>query len=169
MLDTGKLNKSQEEILTLMTGLVIHQNELVLWWVSLGASGKTFIFKFLCNCGAESYHAVSCSTSKCHSSFKGHYLFKMPVPMSERNQNLFIIEESLLTSVKGLSGMDRYLRYVTGIATAWGRNMNFHRDNFPYGLPVLTRNIKIVIIETCIKTSVLWPHFKRYWLMKIYS
>ena len=106
-----------------------------------------------------------------------HSLFKLPVPvvdtgscnvslMSEhanflRNQNMFIIDEASTILTLTHAGIDRCLQDITGNNECFGGKVMLLRLDFRQVLPVVPRATETVVIDTCLKKSILWQHFQQ--------
>jgi hypothetical protein len=111
-----------------------------------------------------------------------HNLFKLPVPILDtsvcnvkptsshatylRSVSLFIIDEASMVMAHALNAIDRMLRDITSIDVPFGGKIFLLGGDFRQVLPVIPRKPRAVVIENCLKSSLLWPHFTIFRLTK---
>ena len=105
-----------------------------------------------------------------------HHLFKLPVPILDtsvclvsptskhadylRSITIFIIDEASMVPANALKAIDAMLRDITGLQDVpFGGKVFLLGGDFRQVLPVVPRQPRTVIIENCLKSSPLWPHF----------
>ena len=106
-----------------------------------------------------------------------HSLFKLPVPVVDtsscnvsptsehanvlRNQNMFIIDEASMIPTHALNAIDRCLQHITRNNECFGGKVMLLGGDFRQVLPVVPRATETVVIDTCLKRSILWQHFQQ--------
>ena len=148
-----------------------------------GGSGKTFVFNMIANYLRQNQYRVSCAAwtgiaaTLLTEGRTVHSLFKLPVPVVDtsscnvsptsehanflRNQNMFIIDEASMIPTHALNAIDRCLQDITGNNECFGGKVMLLGGDFRQVLPVVPRATETVVIDTCLKRSILWQHFQQ--------
>ncbi|XP_035212622.1 ATP-dependent DNA helicase PIF4-like [Stegodyphus dumicola] len=106
-----------------------------------------------------------------------HSTFKLPVPLLENSScrvrqdsaegrylktaKLFIWDECTMTPHYALEAVDRLLRDLTGLDVPFGGKTLVLGGDWRQTLPVVAHGNRTSAIESCLRNSFLWPHFKQ--------
>ncbi|XP_035231512.1 uncharacterized protein LOC118203339 [Stegodyphus dumicola] len=106
-----------------------------------------------------------------------HSTFKLPVPLLEtsscrvrqdsaegrylKTAKLFIWDECTMTPHYALEAVDRLLRDLTGLDVPFGGKTLVLGGDWRQTLPVVPHGNRTSAIESCLRNSFLWPHFKQ--------
>ena len=148
-----------------------------------GGSGKTFVFNMIANYLCQNQYKISCAAwtgiaaTLLTEGCTVHSLFKLPVPVVDtsscnvsptsehanflRNQKMFIIDEASMIPTHALDAIDRCLQDITGNNECFGGKVMLLGGDFRQVLPVVPRATETVVIDTCLKKSILWQHFQQ--------
>ncbi|XP_065321337.1 ATP-dependent DNA helicase PIF1-like [Gordionus sp. m RMFG-2023] len=77
-----------------------------------------------------------------------------------KNSKLIIIDEATMMTKHALRCIDRLLKDIMKNSHPFGGNVILLGGDFRQTLPVVPKGSKVDIIESCIKSSYLWSHFK---------
>ena len=80
-----------------------------------------------------------------------------------RNQNMSNIDEA---SMIPLNAIDRCLQDITGNNECFGGKVMLLGGDFRQVLPVVPHATETVVIDTCLKRSILWQYFQQIKLMQ---
>ena len=78
-----------------------------------------------------------------------------------RKQSLFIIDVASMVSLNAMNAIDKMLRDITGIDKLFGSKVFLFDGDFRQVLPINKRGMPTSIIESCLKSSLHWPHFHK--------
>ncbi|XP_035231014.1 ATP-dependent DNA helicase pif1-like [Stegodyphus dumicola] len=106
-----------------------------------------------------------------------HSTFKLPVPILENSSchvrqdsaegrylktaKLFIWDECTMTPHYALEAVDRLLRDLTGLDVPFGGKTLVLGGDWRQTLPVIAHGNRTSAIESCLRNSFLWSHFKQ--------
>ena len=153
-----------------------------------GGSGKTMVYNTLISyCRSQGIKvAPSAWTGIAATLLSGgrtvHALFKLPVPILDtsvcnvtptsshaaflRSVTMFIIDEASMVLGNALNAIDKMLRDITGDDVPFGGKVFLLGGDFRQVLPIVPRQPRTVVIESCLKRSPLWPSFRVFKLTK---
>ena len=153
-----------------------------------GGSGKTMVYNTLISfCRSQGIKvAPSAWTGIAATLLSGgrtvHALFKLPVPILDtsvcnvtptsshaaflRSVTMFIIDEASMVLGSALNAIDKMLRDITGDDVPFGGKVFLLGGDFRQVLPIVPRQPRTVVIESCLKRSPLWPSFRVFKLTK---
>ena len=153
-----------------------------------GGSGKTMVYNTLISfCRSQGIRvAPSAWTGIAATLLSGgrtvHALFKLPVPILDtsvcnvtptsshaaflRSVTMFIIDEASMVLGSALNAIDKMLRDITGDDVPFGGKVFLLGGDFRQVLPIVPRQPRTVVIESCLKRSPLWPSFRVFKLTK---
>ena len=148
-----------------------------------GGSGKTHLYRTLMSFyrGRGQHVLPFATTGIAATLLKGgrtvHSGFKLPIPLNEtsvsyikhasreaenfRAASLIIIDEVTMLPKEGLRCIDAILRELLKVDKPFGGKVIVIGGDFRQTLPVVPHGSKVEIIETCIKSSPLWRHFRK--------
>ncbi|XP_065323555.1 ATP-dependent DNA helicase pif1-like, partial [Gordionus sp. m RMFG-2023] len=180
----SKLNRLQKYAFDLIIQAIELENipERYFFVDGPGGSGKTYLYNTLmCYIRAKNQIVLPFATTGISSILlKGgrtiHSGFKLPVPISEtsishmnlhssltldiKNSKLIIIDEATMMTKHSLRCIGRLLKDIMKNSHPFSGKVILLGGDFRQTLPVVPKGSKVDIIESCIKSSYLWSHFK---------
>jgi hypothetical protein len=148
-----------------------------------GGSGKTFLYNTLMSVlrGKEKVVIPVASTGIAATLLAGgriyHSQFKLPILLKENSTSnmranseeakllkeaaLIIWDEATMATHHALDAVDRLLRDLTGFDSPFGGKAILLGGDFRQCLPVVRHANRVVIVQSSIKYSRLWPFFQQ--------
>eukprot|EP00111_Clytia_hemisphaerica_P007544 TCONS_00021908-protein len=144
-----------------------------------GGTGKTFTYNYIIKeARARSFSVATSSwTGIAATLLDGgktcHSLFKLPVPINDgstcnvkpnsthaaflRDQDIFIFDESSMIPKYALEAVDIMLRDICSSHIPFAGKVILLGGDFRQTLPVVKRGSAAQVVESCLKSSQLWP------------
>jgi ATP-dependent DNA helicase PIF1 len=148
-----------------------------------GGSGKTFLYNTLMSVlrGKGKIVIPVASTGIAATLLSGgrtyHSQFKLPIPLKEnsvsnmrgnsedakllKGSSLIIWDEATMATHHALDAVDRLLRDLIGNDSPFGGKVILLGGGFRQCLPVVKHANRVVIVQSSIKYSRLWPTFQQ--------
>jgi hypothetical protein len=148
-----------------------------------GGSGKTFLYNTLMNVlrGEEKIVIPVASTGITANLLAGgrtyHSQFKLPIPLKEnsvsnmransedakllKDSSLIIWDEATMATHYALHAVDRLLKDLMNNNSPFGGKVILLDGDFRQCLPVVKHANRVIIVQSSIKYSQLWPSFEQ--------
>ena len=153
-----------------------------------GVQEKTFCYNYLINelCSHDkkvstcAWTGIAATLLNCGQTV--HSSFKLPVPILDnsscriklhskegvfiRDQDDFIFDEASMIPKHALQAIDRLLQDVCNNKNPFAGKVIILGGDFRQTLPIVKRGKATQVVESCLKSSLLWPLFKIFHLTK---
>ena len=187
--DLHKLNTTQREIFDRVKQSLETQQQALLFVEGAGGTGKTFMFRLLCNLVRSrgetvlpcAYSGIAAKNYEGGSTF--HFRFKFGVPFNETSTSglsltnpttkaaalfaasavLLLGDEASTIPMHMVTQMDEKLKGLRGNYTLPFGGMNIVLcGDFCQTLPILPQSLRNAIIRNCIVFHQLWHRFAKF-------
>jgi ATP-dependent DNA helicase PIF1 len=179
-----KLNEQQRQAFEkIMRAINTRSQDNCFFLDAPGGSGKTFLYNTLMNVlrGKEKIVIPVASTGIAATLLAGgrtyHSQFKLPIPLKEnstsnmrensqdakllKESSLIIWDEATMATHHALDAVDRLLKDLMGNDSPFGGKVILLGGDFRQCLPVVKHANRVVIVQSSIKYSRLWPSFQQ--------
>lgn len=178
-----QLNVEQRNIVDEILLSVEHGAHQTFFVDGPGGTGKTFVYETLTHTlrgqgkSVLSVAWTGIAAKLLQNGTTAHSAFQFPVPLTEnsvsslrlnskqarviRDASIIIWDEVSMVTKDALSVLDRLLRELTDLDMSYGGKIIVFGGDFRQVLPVVRRGNRVTIVESCVKSSPLWPQVAR--------